>query len=197
MIGTIFLFFIIIKMFKKLLLSIFILPVTIAFGQDTTYLDINKETVQSIDDAAFYRIELEDPQDPARKTESIFYRSGQMFSQKISLDYPGKGILKDYKEWHENGQLKLSSFHKNNVKHGKFMTYWKNGNIKREEGYDDGRMINGKCFDSTGKEIPFFAYEISPTFKGNLIEYLLKNGSPKCLTEFKDEIYVLKKLNDY
>ena len=31
----------------------------------------------------------------------------------------------------------------------------------------------------------------------NLIEYLLKNGSPRCIHEFKDEIYTLRSLQDY
>eukprot|EP01015_Nassula_variabilis_P036135 TRINITY_DN924_c0_g1_i6.p1 TRINITY_DN924_c0_g1~~TRINITY_DN924_c0_g1_i6.p1 ORF type:complete len:672 (+),score=132.04 TRINITY_DN924_c0_g1_i6:584-2599(+) len=31
----------------------------------------------------------------------------------------------------------------------------------------------------------------------NLVEYLLKNGSPRCLHEFKDEIYTLRSFQDY
>lgn len=30
-----------------------------------------------------------------------------------------------------------------------------------------------------------------------LIEYLLKNGSPRCIMEFKDEIYKIRKLQDF
>lgn len=30
-----------------------------------------------------------------------------------------------------------------------------------------------------------------------LIEYLLKNGSPRCIMEFKDELYKIRKLTDF
>lgn len=30
-----------------------------------------------------------------------------------------------------------------------------------------------------------------------LIEHLLKNGSPRCIMEFKDELYKIKKLQDF
>jgi periplasmic protein TonB len=74
---------------KNTIIFILLLLAQISKGQDTIYFDKEWNQVSSINNCTFYRIKLYDQADTNRRTEKIFFKSGQLKSQK---NYNGKKI---------------------------------------------------------------------------------------------------------
>lgn len=70
--------------------------------------------------------------------------------------------------WYENGNKKDSVEYVNDTTHGTFITYWPNGRMRRMDIREQGKVKSGTCWDSTGKNIAYFPYEVDPVFPGGL-----------------------------
>ncbi len=142
---------------------------------DTVYLnkfgDVIKNTTV---DFAKYRVISKNPNEVGGQIIRIYYKSGAMYSEQFLCretlpNNPTKhknvfcGI---YREWHENGKLKTQASYLDNKYYGEFSTYWPNGVKKRIDIYDEGKVVEGTCFDSIGKKIEYFKYDIRPQFPG-------------------------------
>jgi TonB family protein len=49
---------------------------------------------------------------------------------------------------------------------GNFLTYWENGQLKRKDSYQEGKLLEGKCWNAEGKEVEYYGYELMPVFPG-------------------------------
>jgi len=101
-----------------------------------------------------------------------FYRSG---AKQFEFLYDNQGDIVTRKRWYENGQLRQTVSFKNGQFDGQLLTYWENGNAKRIDVYNNGKLIIGKCFNIDGEEIDYFDYEIMPEFPGGeqgLLQYI-------------------------
>lgn len=154
----------------KLILTsiIFIFPLII-FCQDTTYFDFYGNKVSSLNDAYEFKIICLINNDTNYITEK-FYSSEGKIKREISyyVDYKEKKMHGARKEWYQNGQIRFDIKYDKGYPNGKFLTYWENGMLKREDIYENGTMLSGKCLDSTGKEVKHFEFEVSPEFPNGL-----------------------------
>ncbi len=78
----------------------------------------------------------------------------------------------------ENKSIESIISYKNKKNNGIFMTFYKNGNIKRIDTFENNKLISGKCFKLNGGDTSYFNYSISPEFKGGievLYQFLSKN----------------------
>jgi TonB family protein len=96
-------------------------------------------------------------------TSKSWYQNGQLRRYK---EYQDGNLYGKRKEWYEDGQIQLDIDYKNGKIDGKLLSYWNNGNAKRIDEFENGELISGKCFNIDGEEIPYFDYEILPSFKG-------------------------------
>ena len=92
-----------------------------------------------------------------------WHENGQMKSETIYFNNKVEGKSKS---WYQNGQLKSECDHINNQYDGDIITYWNNGKIKRKDKYKEGKFQNGVCYDSLGKEIDHFDFEVMPKYTG-------------------------------
>jgi len=108
-------------------------------------------------------------------TRKSWFENGQFRRYK---EYKDGNLNGKTQEWDEEGQILLDIDYTNGKKDGKLLSYWNNGNAKRNDEYKNGELISGKCFNIDGEEIPYFDYEIFPTFIGGEVEmaqFILKN----------------------
>jgi len=105
-----------------------------------------------------------------------WYENGQIKSETTYLNNKAEGKSKN---WYQNGQLKSDCDHINNQYDGDIITYWKNGNIKRKDKYKEGKFQNGTCYDSLGKEIDHFDFEVMPKYTG---------GDNRLMSDINDNI---------
>ena len=147
-------------------------------GQEIKYFDKNGNDVKSLKYADSYSIVLRELALPDRKVELQFSMKGKLKFEKHLIDVPDENnkiisILDGkLKEWFDNGQLRQVIEYKNDKYDGKLFTYWINGKIKRDDNFEGGKSVNGKCFNIDGNEIKYFSYEIMPQFPGGLVVLL-------------------------
>ena len=58
-----------------------------------------------------------------------------LFILLITIPFIGFGQNDTLRYYHEKGQLKDIGIFKNGKEHGKFISWWKNGNVKKMEYY--------------------------------------------------------------
>lgn len=189
---------------KTCLTYILTLPIIITFGQDTTYYYYNSygyKVVCPVKVASIYDVIQYNPVDSNSVTKRTYYKSGQIKEERNYSVYKynklgGKlkewnengQLLKDIdykdgefngklKEWYGNGQLRRDIDYKDGKLNGYLLLYWDNGKPKRIDNYEDNKLIQGKCFDSEGKETKYYNCEKMPEFSGGtneLMNYIAK-----------------------
>ncbi len=100
-----------------------------------------------------------------------YYKSGKIESIITYLD----GRRKKEIGYHENGMKKLSAEYLMGKMHGKMLTYWDNGTLRREDSYNLGDFVEGKCYNESGEEIEYFPYIKQPELPGGLNKFLEDN----------------------
>ncbi|PZF73343.1 energy transducer TonB [Taibaiella soli] len=94
-----------------------------------------------------------------------YYENGRKKNEGVYLMGQMTG---DWKFYYETGTLREEGHYANDSLNGRLHTYYKNGKLKREEDFEHGVSLGGKCFDESGKQIPFFPYRVWPEFPGGL-----------------------------
>jgi len=119
-----------------------------------------------------------DEHDSNKVVVRSFYESGQIKSVEPFFPYKGKKYHGTYMQWFENGQLKIEANYEENILHGEVKTYYENGNLRRQDFFDNGSLIIGNLWDIEGHEIPHFDYFILAQFQGGesgMMNYLRNN----------------------
>lgn len=155
---------------KSLFVAIILFVFSFVKGQDTTYYNSSGDTVNFFSEAHYYGVIRIDSSGHSRITEELFYKNGNLKSSTQYSNTEKKIQNGNEKTWSENGVLLSEINYNSNKLNGTLKTWWKNGVQKRNDLYINDSLISGKCFDSTGKEIPHFAFMISPEFPGGLKE---------------------------
>ncbi|MCK4749381.1 MAG: TonB family protein, partial [Bacteroidales bacterium] len=75
------------------------------------------------------------------------------------------GILAgEYTSWREDGSLKLKASYSKGEKHGNFQSYYPNGQMTRDDYYENGQLIEGHCYSAEGDPVEYFPYVLMPVF---------------------------------
>ncbi len=179
---------------RTYLINLMLLIAAVVYGQDTLYFNANGKKVNSLESATTYKVVKADPANVYRVTEYTYFKSGKIKSEepyKISFNKNTDSLIIQnftsrkmqitdpliekviskkydgtYKEWYESGQLRKEIGFKSGNKNGQCLTYWENQKTKRIERFDNGKSIEGKCFDKDGKEVKYYPYEQMPEFLG-------------------------------
>ena len=173
-------------------------------NRDTTFYNTSGRIVKALKNAAFYEILLPDPQHPDRVLEQLYYASHKMFSEKyfmkskLAENLPDSIINKyghqtipvgvanrfirtpegTFREWYKNGQLKKEIDYRAGIKNGVFKLFWENGKPRRNDVFDNGKLVSGNCYDNTGRTVEYFEPDSKAAFrfgKKAMIEFLSDN----------------------
>ncbi|MHC8949739.1 TonB family protein [Sphingobacterium hungaricum] len=167
-----------------------------AIGQDTIYYSANKMQKVKKAKAVFYTIEKHKVTDKKeRKTEYWYSMDGTLVSNSAYVKYNDKYLLEgtsqkwfpdgqlqeesfyvegknegQSSEWHPNGQQYYVSNYENGKLHGEFTAWYDSGKLKREDRYLEDQLIEGKCYNESGEEIPHYEFWVQPLYPGGIYE---------------------------
>ncbi len=102
----------------------------------------------------------------------IFYDDSGYISREGNFAHNNE--VGEWKEYYEHTKSLWCVKHYNDGKLSGLTSYYKDGKIKRQETDNDGKAA-GKCYDTTGKEIPFTRLEVLPKPDYDLNKYLSDN----------------------
>jgi TonB family protein len=163
---------------RMLIFILFFFPVFSLVAQDTVYFNNDGDTVYTKTGYDYYKVVKMMPDGSALEQE---YNYGDTLVSETNYSvFSKKEIIKQgyYTKWYTNGQIYIRHLNDNNRIQGYYRVYWKNGIVKREEFYKKGVFQNGKCYDSTGKEVDFYEFSIQPAYTGGdaeMIKYLVNH----------------------
>lgn len=152
-------------------LTIFLISLFIVINlnaQDTTYYKFHSIVTEYKDSADYYGVCKNCVSDSSMRCRDLtfYYMSGQIKQKNYCNDDEENFI-----EWYQNGKIRLNFHYLNNKRHGDFKTFWRNGQLKRFDKYQEGQFLEGTCWDSNGIEVPYYKYEITPSFPGGSSEF--------------------------
>ncbi len=144
-----------------------VLTVYCAIGQVKTeryYFDRNWDTCDS---SKAYYITTYSYSDTLTNAGTIV--SARMTGQPVSdVEYSDikakkpEGLSRFY---HENGYLKSSRVFHNGQLHGELAIFYQSGQLRRRDVYENGKLISGQCYASTGEDTTYFDYQVPPQYK--------------------------------
>lgn len=104
-----------------------------------------------------------------------WYAGGQ---PKLEMHYRNDSLTGPHTRWHENGQVHVSRLYHRYDLIDTLRSYYESGRLRRVEVYSNGKMLTGKVFNETGKEIKYTPMEVQPEFPGGedkMMSWLAKN----------------------
>lgn len=118
--------------------------------------------------------------DPDIKEGKFTYYSekGIIYRQFDYVDNEARGYGYEKIFYDDTDKVWLIRKYKDNQLHGECTGYYKNGNIKRKEKYENGHLKKGKCYTLSGRDTIYFPFEVNPEFRNgidDLIQYLKDN----------------------
>lgn len=149
-----------------------------SIAQDTLYFDDEYKEIQYSPEATEYKVILLDSLVEDRATVKWFYING---APKKSIEYYpySKEVLDgETRHYYDNGKLEEIITYKGGKMNGIVKTYFQNGQMRREDYFEDHEFVQGTCWDSTGVKTEHTAYLIYPEFPGGedaLFEFLGTN----------------------
>jgi protein TonB len=141
------------------------------------YLDNSLSVIDS-SNATFYKLVEFLGNDSLKSKVQIHYLSGALYSITEYSNYPKfikNGLATRF---HNTGKIKSEIEYQNNNYHGKLKTYYDNGQLKRDENYLDGKLIDSRCYTLNGKDTTNYPYEVAARYPGGenaLMRYISTN----------------------
>lgn len=124
-------------------------------------------------------------------TKEIFLLTGEKVEETEYADVNRLWKSGKSTRFFEDGTIEWeANYNASGRKHGDFKLFDRNGNLIRQEKWENGELTEGKCFDASGNEIEFQKYEIFPSYLPNnqtLINNFNKLIKPPRNTEIVSE----------
>ena len=147
----------------KILFLLFCFSSYAVIGQDTTYLNNNKQKVAK-HEASYYKISSTNT-NQSPYSESTYHINGNLWYETIYQSSKKKKRIK-HSVWYDSGRLHIIRNYQNGKQDGEFISLWENGKKKRKDYYRKGKWISGTCWDEKGEEVPYYEFEQHPQFPG-------------------------------
>lgn len=167
-------------MIAKIILSqILTIVLTIAaYSQDTTWFSKESKKVPGKESASTYNVVFKDKADTNKVKQLSFTVSDTLQVERNFYPYYPKPVSNGFYRVYEEGQLVEERFYRNDSLHGHHRTYRKNGLLRRDDLYENDKLVSGKCFGHTGTDTVWFERVMPAKFPGgmdSLQRYMLRN----------------------
>jgi protein TonB len=137
-------------------------------GQDTIYYDADWKTVPTLDSASCYKIVSPDTNGSGGAVAITYYKSGGIEEEAYYSDYKERKMHGICREYYKNGFLRRE-IHFNNGKYdGDIITFWENAIPRRRDIYKEGTLVAGRCFSVSGKDTAYYDFIRKPEYPGGL-----------------------------
>jgi len=146
-----------------LFIALFAITVIGAKAQDTIYYDAQGKKLHTLDLAFYKSVVGKDPMDSSLYVRKLFLMSGMINKEIRYKNDKGKPVLHGkFYEWYKNGVLKSEVTYVDGKKDGEGRTYDESNKLIERAIYSKGKYIKG--LDATGEELIFVAVEKMPQF---------------------------------
>lgn len=111
------------------------------------------------------------PDGPAK----YYYENGNIMEE---YNYTEGKYDGEYKMYYKSGMLHFFDYFSNGRLQGKRMVYYENGKLKREESYEDNKLISSTCYKTDGSPDAYTPFIQSPVYIGGdeaRIQFLIDN----------------------
>ncbi len=111
------------------------------------------------------------PDGPAK----YYYENGNIMEECNYTEGKDDG---ENKKYYESGMLHFSQYYSNGMLHGKRLVYYENGYLKREESFEDNKLISSKCYKTDGSLDVYTPFYQNPVYIGGeeaRIQFLIDN----------------------
>jgi protein TonB len=165
------------KSFKYLLLFCLLSLPFLSRAQETEYLDGDYKKVADKSLAKYYRVTT--LTDSVAGNIKTYLMNGQITNEDNYAHVKkrkSEGVSKTWFE--ENGQLRFDLNYKEGKYDGPLRSYYKDGKLKRDDVYQEGKLVKGRCLTHSGQDTAFYEFEIKPLFPGGetkMMQYLSTN----------------------
>lgn len=153
----------------------FTLPLS---AQDTLYFDAHDNEIRDPANASEYKVIHMDSLEEDRATEARFNIDGKPINSIEYSPYSKEVWDGETRHYYDNGTLKEIITYQGGKMNGIVKTYFQNGQLRREDYFEDHEFVKGTCWDSTSVETEHTIYLVEPEFPGGLdalFEFLGKN----------------------
>jgi TonB family protein len=161
-----------------LFLTIFSLSTFTCFSQDTTWLSKSYNVVANKDSAASFYVIYKDKSDTQRvKIKNYTLKEGLVTEKNYYPYSPEKKLDGSYKKY-KDGRLAEEILYLNDKQHGTHKTFYPDGTVKRNDIYEKGIFISGKCYTPGGNDTAWYDYQVPASFVGgadSLRKYISRN----------------------
>jgi TonB family protein len=155
------------KKMKDSLLLIFMLFAVNIYAQevtsDTLFYGEGKQ-VSTPDSADVFKIVLFFDANRQKVFERIFTIEGVPIEETHYSDFTTNQIDLYHREYYLNRKTYRYIGYSKGMYHGKFQVFYPTGIKRREDLYEEGRFVKGKCYDTAGNEIRYIPYNSSASF---------------------------------
>lgn len=149
-------------------LAIALTACSASLAQDTVWVSKNNKIIPSRDSAASYQLVMKDREDTS-KTKVLGYTIDGTLEMEVNYQpYHSPRTLHGVSKTYKAGKLKDERIYKEGKLNGHHITYWENGNRRRDDIYENGEFKAGQCFTAEGKDTTWFVYHLPAEFPGGL-----------------------------
>lgn len=152
-------------------------------SQDTIFVGEFGKDVVPRSEAKFYRIVKKDSLEKDVYHDHLYHLKDTLKSITSYTNYFSRKKERfNFRSFYPNGKIKTEIFFKKEKYDGTLVSYWENGRLKRKDLYNNGKFLEGTCWDETGKVVPYYALNIAPEYPGGMKafhEYVLKGMDVK------------------
>ncbi len=163
----------------------YLLLITLCIGRITAYAQNDKEFIDqygretSEDKASAYLVKTYNPTDSNQVEIHQYQLNGTLLEKSTYQNFGRKTKIGVWQKWSGDGQLILDAYfnEKGNLE-GTARSYFEDGRLRREDHFDDGKLVTGKVWDDNGDEIAHYPLLEEVSFGAEYMDwfrYLGKN----------------------
>jgi TonB family protein len=167
----------------KHILSLLLIVFSINFAKaqiiEIKYLDDFNVIVDSSE--ARYKVIYEYTDSTKKQYISTLYDKNELYKVaegKIEMVDTIETFTGIHKFYYSNGNIKSIVNIQKGLFHGSIKTYYKTGELKRDDVFENDSLISGKCYTRDGKDTTYYPYQVKASFPGGtkeLMKFISKN----------------------
>ena len=151
---------------------------TTTFAQDTIWFSKPGKQVATRDSAERYNVVYKDKADTQKVKLVRYLLDGSIQEELNFYPYEPARLLHGPFKRYSDRQIVQERMYEKNKLHGSFKTWWENGQLRRNDNYENGQFISGKCYGINGADTTWFEFEKAASYPGgtdSLRKYLARN----------------------
>jgi TonB family protein len=157
------------------LLLIYCLLFQLTVAQDTIFYNYNGKVARFAGEASTCKIIKKDSLDAEKVCVKEYAMSGVLISETNYYPYKQRKLNGISRKYYPTGFIQWEANYKGGKLNGFVKCYWKNAVVKRDDIYEEDKLVTGKCFTKTGADTTYFPFKRNAEFPGGinkLYEYL-------------------------